>query len=199
MQIKTGTNSTVREKILKSAVKLLADCGIRKLAQPQIAKKAGVPQGHMTYYFPTRSDLLLAVAERSLQSIGQFLIKKAAQASPLTNQDSLSLVLPLLKDKNRTRMLIGLLVESDENPSLRKKLQEQIKFSFDLIEMSINTASDKPDKITQNQAKLLQAALMGLGLQHYLMNDNGVNEIEWSENNLRATLQQLLQLFSEAK
>ncbi|MGZ3723652.1 MAG: TetR family transcriptional regulator, partial [Bdellovibrionales bacterium] len=52
----------VREKILKTAVALLGECGIRKLAQPQIAKSAGVPQGHMTYYFPTRSHLLIAVA-----------------------------------------------------------------------------------------------------------------------------------------
>src|SRR6476661_1559780 len=114
----------IREKILKTAVDLLGDCGIRKLAQPLIAKTAGVPQGHMTYYFPTRSQLLIAVAERSLESVAEMVLKKATGAG-VKVRDSLAMTAFLIKNHSRTRMLVGLLVESDENPDLRAKLQEQ--------------------------------------------------------------------------
>lgn len=192
----TKRNSTalnVREKILKSAVKLLSECGIKKLAQPQIAKKAGVPQGHMTYYFPTRSDLLLAVAERSLQSIGEFLLKKAAKSSKMTSQETLPLVTPLLKDKSRTRMLVGLLVESDENPDLQKKLKEQLHFSFDLVALAMGKEKTAPE------VRLTHAAMMGLSLHYYMNNDKKMEDLDLSDEQLETCLQMLSQKLLEEK
>lgn len=157
--MKTEKKSGVREKILKAAVSLLGDCGLRKLAQPQIAKKAKIPQGHITYYFPTRSDLLLAVAERSLYSIADIVMKSAGKAAVET--DFLPLILPLIKDEVRTRMLLGLLVESDENPELRKRLRKSLSFTYSLIA----TATGKEDDA---EVRLVSASLLGLGIQHYL-------------------------------
>lgn len=191
MAKKNNSQGSVREKILKSAIKLLSDCGIKKLAQPQIAKKAGVPQGHMTYYFPTRSDLLLAVAERSLQSIGEFLLKKAAQASRITPQDTLPLAIPLIKDKSRTRMLVGLFVESDENPTLRAKLKEQMHFAFDLIALSLN--KDKNDL----DVRLVGATLMGLGLQYYFNDQTQESKHQLTDDQLDQALNQLMTKFME--
>jgi AcrR family transcriptional regulator len=151
----------VREKILKTAVELLGNCGIRKLAQPLIAKTAGVPQGHMTYYFPTRSQLLIAVAERSLESVAEMVLKKATSAG-IKVRDSLAVTSFLIKNSNRTRMLVGLLVESDENPDLRVKLQEQIKFSRSLVAMSLNRGAD------DTETTIVHATIIGLGIQHYL-------------------------------
>ena len=152
---------SVREKILQTAVKLLGECGIRKLAQPLIAKTAGVPQGHMTYYFPTRSHLLIAVAERSLESVVEVVLKKAASAG-IKARDSLSLVLPLIKNTSRTRMLIGLLVESDENGDLRKKLQEQTDLAYSLVAMALKR---EPGDV---EVRIAHATLLGLGIQYYL-------------------------------
>jgi DNA-binding transcriptional regulator YbjK len=157
----------VREKIVRTAVKLLGESGIRKLAQPQIAKKAGVAQGHMTYYFPTRSDLLIAVAERSLEEIAGSVLKNAAASKEDKTGHSLSLLLPLLKDKSRTRMMIGLLVESDENPALKKKLQEQSDMAKALISLVVEK---KPDSA---EVELIHAAILGLGVQYHLNSDEG--------------------------
>jgi AcrR family transcriptional regulator len=151
----------IREKILSTAVKLLGDCGIRKLAQPLIAKTAGVPQGHITYYFPTRSDLLIAVADRSLEAVAQTIIKGASKLG-LKPRESIKLVAPLIKDASRTRMLVGLLVESDENPDLRKKLQEQTELGHSLIGMALGKAPDSPE------VEVVHAALLGMGLNFYL-------------------------------
>ena len=190
---KNSASQTVREKILKSAVKLLSECGIKKLAQPQIAKKAGVPQGHMTYYFPTRSDLLLAVAERSLQSIGAFLIKKATQSSRINPKDTLPLAIPLIKDNSRTRMIVGLLVESDENPDLRLKLKEQLHFSFDLIALAMGKEKNS------QEVRLMNAALLGLSLQYYMNDEKKPANLDLADDELEACLQTLSQKLLEEK
>jgi AcrR family transcriptional regulator len=163
------TKPSVREKILSTAVKLLGDCGIRKLAQPLIAKTAGVPQGHMTYYFPTRSDLLIAVAERSLESVAKVVLKGAAKKG-LDPSESLKLVAPLIKDRSRTRMMIGLLVESDENPELRKKLQEQTALGLSLVAMALGREVGEPE------VNVVHAALLGLGINYCLDDAKSANQ-----------------------
>jgi len=159
----------IREKILSTAVKLLGDCGIRKLAQPLIAKTAGVPQGHMTYYFPTRSDLLMAVADRSLEAVAQTIIKGASKLG-IKPYESIRHVAPLIKDSSRTRMLVGLLVESDENPELRKKLQEQTALGHALIGMAMRLDPESPE------VEVVHAALLGMGLNFYLDDSKNAKE-----------------------
>ena len=56
----------VRERILEAALGLLSQSGAHELTQPRVAKAAGVRQSHLTYYFPTRADLLQEVARYSI-------------------------------------------------------------------------------------------------------------------------------------
>ncbi|MDH3319882.1 MAG: TetR/AcrR family transcriptional regulator [Betaproteobacteria bacterium] len=53
----------VRDRILEAALGLLAESGAHELTQPKVSKAAGVRQSRLTYYFPTRADLLQAVAQ----------------------------------------------------------------------------------------------------------------------------------------
>src|SRR6266511_2817558 len=59
----------VRDRILDSALLAMREGGIRRLTQPEVAARAGVRQSHLTYYFPTRDDLLEASAERFVDSL----------------------------------------------------------------------------------------------------------------------------------
>ena len=52
----------VRSRILEAALGLLAENGAHELTQPKVARAAGVRQSHLTYYFPTRGELLQEVA-----------------------------------------------------------------------------------------------------------------------------------------
>lgn len=163
MKIKTEKKNLVREKILTCAVKLLEKHGIKKLAQPQIAKDAGVPQGHITYYFPTRADLLLAVADRSMQSIAEKVIQQATKhKGPPDSQSLVPLLSSLLKDQIRTRTLLGLVVESDENEDLRKKLKVNLAMALSLVATTLGR--DEVDA----EVILTHSALMGLALHHYV-------------------------------
>jgi len=59
----------VRDRILQAALRLLAESGAHELTQPRVAKAAGVRQSHLTYYFPTRADLLQEVARYSIGTL----------------------------------------------------------------------------------------------------------------------------------
>src|SRR5690554_5011653 len=47
-----------RDKIIEAAYKVLADIGHDKASMKEIAKEAGVAQGLINYYFPSKEDLL---------------------------------------------------------------------------------------------------------------------------------------------
>jgi len=63
----------VRERLLEAALKLLAESGAHELTQPRVAKAEGVRQSHLTYYFPTRADLLQESARYSIEKLAGFI------------------------------------------------------------------------------------------------------------------------------
>lgn len=115
----------IRDRLLDAAVQLLHEQGIAALTQPKVAKAAGVTQSHLTYYFPTRAALLLAVAEHSighlLQGLQAELAQHAGEPQWLAQQLGVALVQP-----ERARLMLGLLVASDEDAQVRAALREFI-------------------------------------------------------------------------
>jgi AcrR family transcriptional regulator len=53
-----------REQIVEAAVAVIAEQGLQNLSLSEIEKKAGMSRGQLTYYFPTKEDILLAVFDR---------------------------------------------------------------------------------------------------------------------------------------
>ena len=51
-----------RTDILDAALQVLRTDGERAMTQTRVAKTAGIPQGHLTYYFPKKRDLVVGVA-----------------------------------------------------------------------------------------------------------------------------------------
>jgi AcrR family transcriptional regulator len=56
-----------REQIVEAAVAIIAEQGLENLHLSEIEKKAGMSRGQLTYYFPSKEDILLAVFDRLLQ------------------------------------------------------------------------------------------------------------------------------------
>ena len=179
---------STREKILDTALALLTELGYDKLTQPQVAKAAAVSQGHLTYYFPTRSDLLLAVAEHSLRaSMAQFLERKEkASAAP---GKATAIVRRALLDKNRTRTILGLVVASDRDKEIKKPLREMIVHARALAAGLLEALGAEP---CPGQATLLHACLVGLSVITFAL-DNASGDKEMGE---AAT--QLLHLMAKA-
>lgn len=60
-----------RDQIIEAAVAVIAEQGLQNLSLSEIEKKAGMSRGQLTYYFPTKEAILLAVFDRLLQLMCQ--------------------------------------------------------------------------------------------------------------------------------
>src|SRR5437667_5134552 len=50
-----------RDQIVEAAVAVIAEQGLQNLSLSEIEAKAGMSRGQLTYYFPTKEEILLAV------------------------------------------------------------------------------------------------------------------------------------------
>src|SRR2546423_3822173 len=99
----------VRSRILEAALDLLARSGAHGLTQPKVAKAAGVRQSHLTYYFPTRGELLQAVARHSIDKLaGQLAHRRAASLSEGIAAGA--------ADKRRSRVMLRLVTAAHRDP-----------------------------------------------------------------------------------
>src|SRR4051794_30524936 len=60
-----------REQIVEAAVAIITEQGLQNLSLSEIEKKAGMSRGQLTYYFPAKEDILLAVFDRLLELMYQ--------------------------------------------------------------------------------------------------------------------------------
>ncbi|WP_341988097.1 helix-turn-helix domain-containing protein [Azorhizobium sp. AG788] len=112
------TPPDVRERLLTAAMGLLREHGLAGLTQPRVAKAAGVSQSHLTYYFPTRTDLLRAVLEAAVA--GQIANLGAAMAAPATHGARIAALAEALTDAENTRVLVALVLAADGDPAFRE-------------------------------------------------------------------------------
>lgn len=111
----------VRTRILDTALGLLAEGA--ELTQPRVARAAGVRQSHLTYYFPTVTDLLQAVARHSLEAL-------AREVSPASGRRPASLAGAIAggtRDKRRVRVMLGLVTAADRDATLKPRMRTFVK------------------------------------------------------------------------
>ncbi len=94
-----------------------------EVTQPKIAKAAGVRQSHLTYYFPTRSELLQALAVHSIETMLGTLAA-GASAGKLTPDLFAQVAGEALADKRRARVMLGLIVSSEEDRAIKQFLRD---------------------------------------------------------------------------
>src|SRR5579859_7423162 len=111
----------VRQRILDAALGLLGEHGFMEVTQPKIARAAGVRQSHLTYYFPTRGDLLKALAIHSIETL---LGSLASGTGQLTPELFAQVTGEALADKRRARVMLGLIVSSEEHRDIKQFLRE---------------------------------------------------------------------------
>jgi AcrR family transcriptional regulator len=111
--------ASVRERILEAALGLLAESGAHELTQPRVAKAAGVRQSHLTYYFPTRGELLQEVARYSIEKLAGEL----AHGNPAAVPEAIAAG---AADKRRSRIMLGLVTAADRDPKIKQRMRKFI-------------------------------------------------------------------------
>ncbi len=172
----------VRDRILDAALRVLGESGVRTLAQPRVAREAGVPQGHLTYYFPKRLDLLAAVASRFVERLREELPSFAgvmegaegarAKLGAQGRKGVMTFVGKLVKDRHRTRAVVGLVAAADEEPALRREMAAHVQSLRRLVAGLVDKPVDDPE------VDLALATLWGVGLLHFVLGDRTAAETD---------------------
>lgn len=187
VNMRRSTASDVRTSILEAALALLGDHGVSKLSQPSVAKAAGIRQSHLTYYFPTRSDLLKATALHSIESMIGTLAQRAVDGK-LSPELLTQIASDMVGDKRRARVVLGLVVTSDEDREIKTFLRdfvERVRAGIGRVVELLGVRAD-PERIA-----LFHTLVVGAAVLH-LARDNAASRRE-SAAMVRFAVEQLLQ------
>jgi AcrR family transcriptional regulator len=110
-----------RQDIVNASLAVLRESGYSGFTQPRVAAEAGLRQSHLTYYFPTRVDLLAGVArvavDRQLAAVdsvvGASSVRGAAKA-----------IANVAVRHENTRVIMALVQAADQEPALRELFRE---------------------------------------------------------------------------
>lgn len=166
MQPKTCQNrhvsetSDLRQRIVDAATEVLREHGPKRLTQPEVARVLGIRQSHLTYYFPRRADLLMALADRFLEHVAHDLGqigdgKQRAEAVWLAVNRSIT-------DPGAMRSFLGLLIEAEQDPTLRELLAAHTEQFVGLVAGELGRSPSDAD------VRLGLAALRGIALDGLL-------------------------------
>ena len=151
----------VKESILEAGIVLLESKGIAALTQPQVAAAAGIKQSHLTYYFPTRTDLLMAIADQWVTQAMEAMSERVGDHPEFATLAA-RLAETMIKGEP-ARGIIGLIVAADAAPRIRSTLRHldgvMRRHFKDILASAGLPASDE-------DALLLHATAVGLALMH---------------------------------
>ncbi|MFC5393514.1 TetR/AcrR family transcriptional regulator [Bosea vestrisii] len=117
-----ANDGTIRQRIIDAALDIVEAQGIKALTQPRVAKATGLRQSHLTYYFPRKADLFVALLEGSHGRAAN-----AREGAPRTPQQLLDLLPSLMLDRARMRFFLSIILEASEDPELRSILNEHAR------------------------------------------------------------------------
>jgi AcrR family transcriptional regulator len=166
-----------RDEIMDAAEAIIAHHGIDKLSLGQIETRAGMSRGQLTYYFPTRESILLAVYERMLRRMVRERLA-AEGPKPMTGQawecfqHALAAHLGLdpenqpEKKKDLFSLLYTFLAQMGHRDDYRNKLSEMYRVWRNHIAADLAESVAEPRPVPPLiAASLLQALVHGLTVQ----------------------------------
>ncbi len=106
-----------RREIVEAGLDVLRAHGYPGFTQPRVAAEVGMRQSHLTYYFPTRADLLEAVARAAAE--GQ-LNAVDAMAEGASIDATAAVLAHLAGRQENTRVLLALAQAADQEPAIRE-------------------------------------------------------------------------------
>lgn len=111
-----ASHTNRRQLILDTALDIIENEGMKALTQPRIAKVAGLRQSHLTYYFPRKADLYIALLEASHERAE----RRNGNATP-----SLSAMLAsLFFAPERMRFFLSIVLEVGDDADLKRVVAE---------------------------------------------------------------------------
>ncbi len=107
-----------RARLVEAGLEILREEGLAGFTQARIAARVDLKQGHLTYYFPTRTDLLVAVARTAIDS--QLARLEHMVTSATSIDDAVATVTAATLSHRNTRVLVAMNQASDQEPGVRE-------------------------------------------------------------------------------
>lgn len=166
-----------RDEVMDAAEAIIAGQGIDQLSLAKIEERAGMSRGQLTYYFPTKESILLAVHERMLRRmIREFTASDGPK--PMTGRAwdcfrhvlgghlGLHSVNPYARGKDMFSLLYTFLAQMGHREDYRNRLSEMSRTRREMIAADIAQSVPEPRPVSPEIASsLLQGLLHGLAVQ----------------------------------
>ncbi|MDL5160400.1 TetR/AcrR family transcriptional regulator [Actinomycetospora termitidis] len=110
-----------RDEIVEAALAVIRESGLAAFTQPRVARRTGLRQSHLTYYFPTRDELLVAVAH---EAVRQRLVALGPVGTAPTAEAKVAALAAVLVAPEQTRVLLALTQSADVVPDVRIAMVE---------------------------------------------------------------------------
>jgi AcrR family transcriptional regulator len=163
-----------RDEVMDAAEAIIAGQGIDQLSLARIEERAGMSRGQLTYYFPTKESILLAVHERMLRRmIRDFVASDGPK--PMTGQawDCFKHVLgvhlglnpthSLERGKDLFSLLYTFLAQMGHREDYRNRLSEMTRARQGMIATDFAQSVPGPHAVSPDiAAGLIQALIHGL-------------------------------------
>jgi AcrR family transcriptional regulator len=111
-----------RDELIEAGLEILREEGLAGFSQARVAARVGLRQGHLTYYFPTRTDLLAAVARKAIDNQLAGIARTVALAE--SREAAAKAVASATLNHRNTRVLVALNQAADQEPEVRALFNE---------------------------------------------------------------------------
>jgi AcrR family transcriptional regulator len=148
-----------RSAILEAGLSVLRAEGLAGFTQPNVAAKAGLRQGNLTYYFATRADLLAAVARAAIDlQLGA--AKMLLRSAKSLNEATAAMGAVVVRHEN-TRVFVALNQAADQERALQALFNELLEGFVEEITDFLKRMNLRP---TQSHVDLIHAVFVGLSV-----------------------------------
>ena len=149
-----------KSTIISAGLQVLREEGFAGFTQPRIAARAGLRQSHLTYYFPTRVDLLTAVS-RAAVDIQLARIDQMTAGAP--GDHAADMARNLVQHEN-TRVLMGMAQAADHEPALREVFRQLTAGILDRTGGLLETLGAAPSQTNRDMIHALSVGLAVIDL-----------------------------------
>lgn len=166
------TENDKKEKIIRAAYKILADQGYDKASTKEIAKEAGVAQGLINYYFPSKDKLFIEVFKHDLCQYCDRMAELFTDIEP-PKEISFEFIQGLFQQLKQQaldypehyKIRYELFALGLRNENVQQELAANIREGREQIQQIIEKITGLPPHLTTSLAALLISAIDGFGLQ----------------------------------
>src|SRR5215203_7262273 len=127
-----------REQILRTALKLFAAQGFDATSTRQIAKEAGIAEGLIFHYFPTKASLLTAILANQLESRRAFRSELRSLLEDAGGKAAPEVLLAMASGwlatlRRDEEIIVVLITTAQTNPEVREAWQGLIREGAELL------------------------------------------------------------------